>query len=93
MNRRDFTGTVLTYGLLQMLWARDLFAGEVVLLGLADGQAVDVEPAAGEHPRDVREHAGLVLDEGRQHVAHSGGPFIGEGSRESYEPRPPGVAA
>src|SRR4029453_19539525 len=29
MNRREFTGTVLTYGLLQMLWARDLFAGEV----------------------------------------------------------------
>src|SRR5436190_14369648 len=29
MNRRDFTGTVLTYGLLQLLWARDLFAGEV----------------------------------------------------------------
>src|SRR4029453_1720073 len=29
MNRREFTGTVLTYGLLQMLWARDLFADEV----------------------------------------------------------------
>ena len=29
MNRREFTGTVLTYGLLQMLWARDLFAGDV----------------------------------------------------------------
>jgi len=29
MNRREFTGTVLTYGLLQMLWARDLFATDV----------------------------------------------------------------
>ena len=29
MNRREFAGTLLTYGLLQMLWARDLFAGEV----------------------------------------------------------------
>jgi hypothetical protein len=29
MNRRDFTGTVLTYGLIQMLWARDLFAADV----------------------------------------------------------------
>ena len=29
MNRREFTGTVLTYGLLQMLWARDLFAADV----------------------------------------------------------------
>src|SRR5688572_25833565 len=29
MNRREFTGTVLAYGLIQMLWARDLFAGDV----------------------------------------------------------------
>ena len=29
MNRREFAGTVLTYGLLQMLWARDLFAADV----------------------------------------------------------------
>ena len=29
MNRRDFTGTVLAYGLIQMLWARDLFADDV----------------------------------------------------------------
>jgi hypothetical protein len=29
MNRREFTGTVLTYGLLQMLWARDLFAADM----------------------------------------------------------------
>ena len=29
MNRREFTGTVLTYGLVQMLWARDLFAADV----------------------------------------------------------------
>lgn len=29
MDRRDFTGTVLTFGLLQMFWARDLFAADV----------------------------------------------------------------
>lgn len=29
MNRREFTGSVLAYGLIQMLWSRDLFAGEV----------------------------------------------------------------
>ena len=29
MNRREFTGTVLAYGLIQMLWARDLFAADV----------------------------------------------------------------
>jgi len=29
MNRREFAGTMLTYGLIQMLWSRDLFAAEV----------------------------------------------------------------
>jgi hypothetical protein len=29
LNRREFTGTVLAYGLIQMLWARDLFAADV----------------------------------------------------------------
>jgi len=29
MNRREFAGTVMAYGLLQMLWARDLFAADV----------------------------------------------------------------
>jgi len=29
MNRREFTGSVLAYGLIQMLWARDLFAADV----------------------------------------------------------------
>jgi hypothetical protein len=29
MNRREFAGTAMTFGLLQMLWARDLFADEV----------------------------------------------------------------
>ena len=29
MNRREFCGSVLAYGLIQMLWSRDLFAAEV----------------------------------------------------------------
>jgi len=29
MNRREFAGTMLSYGLIQMLWSRDLFAEEV----------------------------------------------------------------
>ena len=40
MDRREFTGTVLTYGLLQMLWARDLFAA-------------DVKPVVGEWFKDL----------------------------------------
>jgi hypothetical protein len=29
MNRREFTGSIMAYGLIHMLWARDLFAAEV----------------------------------------------------------------
>lgn len=29
MNRREFAGTAMTFGLLQLLWSRDLFADEV----------------------------------------------------------------
>lgn len=29
MDRREFTGSLLAYGLIQMLWARDLFAADV----------------------------------------------------------------
>jgi hypothetical protein len=43
--------------------ARD--AGE---LSAAHGQRVDVEPAAGEHAADAREHAGPVLDEAGDQV-------------------------
>ena len=42
---------------------------EVRVLGLADGQAVDVEPARGEHARDVGQHARLVLHQGREDMA------------------------
>ena len=38
---------------------------QVRVLGLADGEAVDVEPARGKHPRDVRQDPRLVLDQGR----------------------------
>src|SRR6266542_1592602 len=37
----------------------------------ADGQALDVEAAAGEHVRDAREHAGLVLDEDGERMPHT----------------------
>ena len=43
---------------------------QVVVLGLADRQAVDVEPAGVQHPGDGGEHPGLVLDQGRQDVTH-----------------------
>ena len=69
-------------------------AREVVVLGLADGEAVDVEPAGGEHAGDVGQDAGLVLHQGGEHVPHRRGPF-GAGGRElvageSYGPRPAG---
>ena len=43
---------------------------EVRVLRLADGEAVDVEPARGEHPRDVRQHARPVLHQRREHMSH-----------------------
>src|SRR5579862_904807 len=46
-------------------------ARHVVALGRADGQAVDVEPAAGEQAGDAHEHSGLVLDEDAQRVLHA----------------------
>src|SRR2546421_11805822 len=42
LNRREFTGTVLAYGLIQMLWARDLFAA-------------DVKPVVGQWFKDLNE--------------------------------------
>ena len=42
----------------------------VVALAQADGEALDVEAAAGEEPGDPREHAGLVLDEDGERVLH-----------------------
>ena len=41
------------------------------VLGLADGQAVDVVAPRGQHARDVREHPGHVLHQSREHVTHS----------------------
>ena len=40
------------------------------VLGLADGEAVDVEAARGEHAGDVGQHAGHVLHQGRKDVTH-----------------------
>jgi hypothetical protein len=40
MNRREFAGTVMAYGLLQMLWTRDLFAA-------------DVQPVVGQWFKDL----------------------------------------
>ena len=39
------------------------------ILRLADREAVDIEAARGEHPRDLGQHARLVLHQGREHVA------------------------
>ena len=41
-------------------------------LGVADGEGLDVEAAAGEQPGDAGQQAGLVLDEEAQHVARHG---------------------
>jgi len=38
-------------------------AGEILNLGVADDQTIDVEAASGEDARDAGEHAGLILDE------------------------------
>jgi len=42
MNRREFTGSVLAYGLIQMLWARDLFAD-------------DIKPVVGQWFKDLND--------------------------------------
>jgi len=42
------------------------------VFGLADGQAVDVEPASGEQARDVGQDARLVLDDGADDVSYDG---------------------
>src|SRR5947209_15923761 len=46
-------------------------ARDVVPLGRADREAVDIESAAREHARDAHEHARLVLDEDGQRVLHT----------------------
>ena len=38
------------------------------VLGLADRQALDIEPARRKHPRDVRQHARLVLHQRRKQM-------------------------
>jgi hypothetical protein len=50
----------------------DRDAGEPVDLAVPDGEALDVESAAGEQPRDAGEKARFVLDEEAQNVgAHA----------------------
>ena len=44
--------------------------GKMRVFGLAHGETVDVEPARREHPRDVRQHARLVLHQRRENVTH-----------------------
>lgn len=43
------------------------------IFGFADGQRIDVVPSAGEHPRNMRKHAGDVLNEGGNDVTFGGG--------------------
>ena len=45
-------------------------AGELGIFGFADGEAIDVEAARGEHAGDVGQHAGDVLHGGREDVTH-----------------------
>jgi hypothetical protein len=44
---------------------------ELGVFGFADGQAIDVEAAGGEHAGHVGQHAGHVLHRGRKDVSHS----------------------
>jgi hypothetical protein len=46
-------------------------AREVIVVGGADREGVDVEPASREQPGDAGQDTGLVLDEDRQHVLAS----------------------
>ena len=55
---------------------------DVGILGRADRERVDVEPAAAEQARDPGEHAGLVLDQQREDVLAPG-----ELAREPRGPR------
>jgi len=41
--------------------------GRILILRRADGETFDVELPAAEQRRDLRQHAGLVFDERRQH--------------------------
>ncbi len=45
-------------------------AGVFRVLGLADGEAFDVERARRQHPGDVRQHSGLVHDQRRENMLH-----------------------
>ena len=49
-------------------------ARDLVPLGRADGEALDVEAAPREHARDAHQRARLVLDEDRQRVLHGRAP-------------------
>ncbi len=46
---------------------------QVGVLGLADGEALDVEPPRREHPGNVRQDPRLVLHQRRQHMPHPTG--------------------
>src|SRR5207248_2245294 len=45
---------------------------DVRVVGGAHGEGVDVEAAAAEQAGDARQHAGLVLDQEREHVLSAG---------------------
>ena len=53
---------------------RERDARDLRVLGRADGERVDVEPAPAEEARDSGENAGLVLDEEREDVLAAGEP-------------------
>ena len=61
-------------------------ARDVLPLGGADGEAVDVEAAPGEHARDAHERTRLVLDQHRQRVSHAASLACGSVAREPRLP-------
>src|SRR5260221_12545911 len=64
---------------------------DVVALGLADGEALDVEAAAGKHAGDARERARLVLEEDGQRVLHATGTSVSWYSTTSRAAAPAGI--
>ena len=70
---------------------RERDAGDVVALGRPDREALDVEAPPGEHVRDPRERAGLVLDEDGDGVRHACTVSSSENSITSVAAAPAGI--
>ena len=64
-------------------------AGQMGVFGLPHRKAVDVVAPRGQHPRNVRKHAGHVLDQSRQHVRAQFSPV--KVNLIIYPPKAPGA--